>query len=329
MCGIFGVSLAPWCALSNGEAQGILLKLALLSQNRGSEASGLALASSSSLKYLRASQPARAMLKSGECRRLLEDAFSSTTRADGMAMIGHSRLVTNGSQGLEENNQPIETGGSLGIHNGIVVNDADLWSQNPQLVRTARVDTEVIYSLIDQYRSEGWSLQDAIAGTYAKLLGEANIAFFRKDEHVLALASNVGSIYTARFERLGLFMFASERYFLERTIGKHAAALSGSEVRIEQLAAGRAMLLDLGSHECSPFALAEKGGMRQPLVKVVTKNTANVSARRPEMQRCTRCILPHTFPFISFDSEGVCNLCRGNRPSPRFIALGEKTAGVN
>ena len=28
-----------------------------------------------------------------------------------------------------------------------------------------------------------------------------------------------------------------------------------------------------------------------------------------ELQRCTKCILPETFPFISFDENGICNYC--------------------
>ena len=27
------------------------------------------------------------------------------------------------------------------------------------------------------------------------------------------------------------------------------------------------------------------------------------------MKRCTRCILPETFPGIRFDEEGICNFC--------------------
>ena len=29
-----------------------------------------------------------------------------------------------------------------------------------------------------------------------------------------------------------------------------------------------------------------------------------------ELKYCTRCILPNTHETISFDSEGVCNICR-------------------
>ncbi len=33
-----------------------------------------------------------------------------------------------------------------------------------------------------------------------------------------------------------------------------------------------------------------------------------------QLRRCTRCILPETFPFIQFDEQGVCNICRSYTP---------------
>src|SRR5262249_46751220 len=51
---------------------------------------------------------------------------------------------------------------------------------------------------------------------------------------------------------------------------------------------------------------------------------ANNDARRELLQidldkinrlrRCTRCVLPETFPFISFDEHGVCNICNDYKP---------------
>jgi len=37
-----------------------------------------------------------------------------------------------------------------------------------------------------------------------------------------------------------------------------------------------------------------------------------------EMKRCTKCILPETFPGIEFDKEGVCNYCRDYKPVEVF-----------
>ena len=40
----------------------------------------------------------------------------------------------------------------------------------------------------------------------------------------------------------------------------------------------------------------------------------------PDLKRCTKCILPETMPFISFDQDGVCNYCTNytirNSPKP-------------
>ena len=39
----------------------------------------------------------------------------------------------------------------------------------------------------------------------------------------------------------------------------------------------------------------------------------------PTVVRCRKCILPHTFPFISFNKEGVCNYCTNhkNKSNPK------------
>ncbi len=33
-----------------------------------------------------------------------------------------------------------------------------------------------------------------------------------------------------------------------------------------------------------------------------------------KLKRCTKCVLPETFPFIHFDSNGVCNYCNNYKP---------------
>lgn len=39
------------------------------------------------------------------------------------------------------------------------------------------------------------------------------------------------------------------------------------------------------------------------------------------MHICNRCILPSTFPGITFDNEGICNFCRDFKGE---VALNEK-----
>lgn len=45
------------------------------------------------------------------------------------------------------------------------------------------------------------------------------------------------------------------------------------------------------------------------------------------MRRCTRCVLPETFPGIQFDDEGVCNYCRQFRGVERLRRSMEKYRG--
>lgn len=46
----------------------------------------------------------------------------------------------------------------------------------------------------------------------------------------------------------------------------------------------------------------------------------NVEAIR-KIKRCTKCLLPETFPFIEFDDEGVCDHCRNHTPSEELSSL--------
>ena len=52
-----------------------------------------------------------------------------------LAIVGHSRLATNGTQSNVDNNQPVIVNGAVGIHNGIIVNDEQLWQKHPELRR--------------------------------------------------------------------------------------------------------------------------------------------------------------------------------------------------
>lgn len=50
-------------------------------------------------------------------------------------------------------------------------------------------------------------------------------------------------------------------------------------------------------------------------------NQAGIEELFSMIQRCTKCILPETFPGITFDEEGVCNYCHTHEP---ITVLGEE-----
>jgi hypothetical protein len=44
-------------------------------------------------------------------------------------------------------------------------------------------------------------------------------------------------------------------------------------------------------------------------IKEFVEEYESAKAKIDNLQRCTKCVLPETFPFIKFDEDGVCNFC--------------------
>jgi glutamine phosphoribosylpyrophosphate amidotransferase len=121
----------------------------------------------------------------------------------------HVREHTKGTPSLEANNHPIRHGRVVGIHNGRLLNDDELFSvhglerQEPGMT----VDSEALFALIDRYPDE------------VNVLGEAEgaLAIAWLDERrpgVLSLARGWGRPLLLGESDEGLF-FASTRFALE------------------------------------------------------------------------------------------------------------------
>ena len=65
--------------------------------------------------------------------------FSSEINRNLKLAFGHARLVTNGSQLNDSNNQPVVKDDIICIHNGIVVNADDLWKKTMILLEIMRL----------------------------------------------------------------------------------------------------------------------------------------------------------------------------------------------
>lgn len=313
MCGIFGLVVTPESQLQSGTIVKILERLFKLSESRGSEAAGIAIGGTSNLRVFRRAQSASRMILSDEYNQFIESNLISVNRANGLAVIGHSRLVTNGSQGMEENNQPVSSTHCIGVHNGIVVNDTELWVNHPDLLRKSQVDSEVIFQLIDKYQGQGVNLPSAITQTYQQLKGEANIAFLHDTERSLCLATNVGSLYFTYVHSMGIFVFASEKHFLKEIHKK--LGLSSAAAKIEQLRSNEALIVKISDLAPYPFPLTHENNHPFLTFHGSARTIIDQSPKRVALKRCTQCVLPHTFPYIEFDEKGVCNYCKEDQPS--------------
>jgi hypothetical protein len=286
MCGIFGI-VAP--AIINSNDLQVLVKHA---QQRGKDSSGLMLFDGVAYQVHRADYP---------ITRLLSQVDVSSA----YLAFGHSRLITNGLA----DNQPVLRCGVCVFHNGIVVNHDALWPQL-QTPREQQIDTEVIAGLALDALDAGVALEEVPARVLGACRGVVACAVVFPGLGKLCLFSNNGSLYVG--QKAGAWVYASERFPLAQIGCEHIRQVREA-VFIDIPAANGAM------------AVSDKAAERPDLIPSLgstAQEEAMLEYRPYTPRRCTRCILPGTMPFISFDEQGVCNYCRHYKPrnKPRPMA---------
>ena len=286
MCGIFGI-ISDHKILANE-----LNSLAHHAEQRGKDSSGLILANTKRLDIYREDGRIKSLLK----RVSLQNASMA---------VGHSRLITNGM----EDNQPITRDGMFLVHNGIVVNHDGLWEKTTK-TRKQKTDSEIIVALASTYLDEGGEIEGIPEFVLSHCQGVVACALGIPKLGKLCLFSNNGSLYTGH--RQHAVYFSSEKFPLSQI-----SCESVSQVMTH------GCFIDIPKVSSEPH-------FHKPVLRGqpnVIPNLGNNSAEEKALEfkpfagkRCSRCILPETFPFIKFDENGVCNYCKNykkrNRPKP-------------
>jgi len=332
MCGIFGLVQNK----EENNSSKIFRHLCLLSESRGKEASGFAVKKNNSIKVYKTPQPARVMVKAEIFR---DEILKNTSKKEPFIAIGHSRLVTNGYEQFYINNQPVVKDGFVVVHNGIIVNQADLWKKYGEDKKISELDSELIPTLLSYYIEKGKNLSNAISELFSEIYGMTNFALLSDKFSNLILATNNGSIYYIIDPDNNFFVFASERFFLKMLIRK--SNINYSDTNIKQLRPG--YFLNVNPENFN-YSLSKFGdslkifSYKEPVDIVVLKEKEKNKIRNiyvnksldhntyevplefikvteerltqiQNLKRCKKCILPETFPYISFDEKGICNYC--------------------
>ena len=347
MCGIFGIAIGENLKLSPKEVMRIVNSIFKLSESRGKEASGLAVRFQNSIYVFKEPITSSKLVKTQQYKEL----FNQTLKAkayDGIQLkapilvLGHSRLQTNGQSEINANNQPVVKDGAIGIHNGIIVNDVQLWSQFSQIAKKYDVDTEVFLSLLHMYRDQGKSLVEAVKLVFEQIEGSASVALQFEDIDSFVLASNTGSLYLAFNQKHKILVFASEKYTLQQVLNHKLLRSMFVGQSINQVKAYQGYLFDLNLSKHCMFQLNDHSidtmdiaplnskaeifelydqhvpppiDLSKYLLHENVKQSMNANwdalySSENALKRCTRCLLPETMPYISFDEEGVCSYCR-------------------
>lgn len=278
MCGIFGI-------VSSGKiSESDLSVLVRQAEQRGRDSSGLVKLADSGYQIFRADYPITRLLKS------VKLGVSSI-------VMGHSRLITNGLA----DNQPVVRDGICVLHNGIVVNDEGIWPQIGK-DRELQIDTEAIAAIASSHLDAGDSLETLPQKVLELCRGVVACALSIPRLGKLCLFSNNGSLYLGN-KGLATY-FSSERYPL---------TVIGCE-NIEQVR--DAVFVDIPD-SLSDIAISDRRERTTNLIPGLSLSGAEESLlvyRQHDLRRCTKCLLPETMPYISFDADGVCNYCHHYRP---------------
>ena len=358
MCGIFGIIIKPQSNIPSRNIAGLLREIANLSESRGKDSSGIAFrnVSERTIHVIKGDIPVRKLLKSNDFATELKKNLISFQEGNSFVAFGHARLVTNGSQLLEVNNQPVLKDGMLVIHNGIIVNVDELWDKHPEIIREYLIDTEIIPSLIRNELIQNKDLILACNSTFNQLEGTYSLAAMFNDLDQFILATNNGSLYYLTDNETYL-IFASESYFLSMLLKeKHYRAFEkGNEIK--QLKANNGLIINLKTLQQDSFNIpqSEKKIEKEtipikfdiqkhlldnlvskeevvidPSVFINRTNEAHLirllednSKTIHKLKRCTKCILPESFPFIEFDQNGVCNFCNHYKPKNQIKPIDE------
>lgn len=285
MCGVFG-SIVP-----GGLDSRAIRLLVSHAEQRGRDSSGLVILRAGDYHAFRADFTIERLLRRAPVRG--SDVF-----------VGHSRLVTNGTS----DNQPVVRDGIAVVHNGIVVNHDELWATTSR-ARELEIDTEVIPALLADRLDAGDTPEEAAQHVLGVARGTISCAAVIPARGTLLLFSNSGSLY--RGEKDHGVVFSSERYPLEQ--------IGAADVR--QVRAPEAIDIPTSTADVDLTEWKQRKVDLVPGLSLLSAEERLLEFPRPELRRCTKCILPDTMPFIAFDEHGVCNYCTNyrlrNQPRPK------------
>ena len=195
MCGIAGYSLDPQSPLERTlAAQALLAGIA----ERGADAVGYA--------YRSPGSPIAVHKQRSGATALIERIHVPD---DATKLLVHVRDFTKGHPSLSANNHPIRHGSVVGIHNGIIENDEELFAKH-RIERAApemTVDSEIIFALAERSRGR-------TAAALQQLYGSMAAAWLDEGRSELLLARGMGRPLWLGQRKHELF-FASTRVALE------------------------------------------------------------------------------------------------------------------
>lgn len=226
MCAIFGVGFQRGHSLrDNAAAKKLVRNLFLENESRGRTSSGLAYVSPERISVIKKDVRATEFITLPEYRSAedlyinLEKKNPHTREADfdPISIVGHCRQRTKGTERDNRNNHPIVRNKVVGVHNGVISNDDTLFEQYAeQFDRNGRVDSEIIFALIEHFAGNAGQIDTAIKKAVAATWGSLACAMVHKFQpYIVWLFRMTNPCTVYHYPDVGIIVWSSEERFIE------------------------------------------------------------------------------------------------------------------
>ena len=207
-------------------------------------------------------------------------------------IFGQCRLVTDGPRFKPEYNQPIVTKKIIGTHNGIILDYLnDNYSENINSVN----DTRNFYDEISNLNFNNIAELEKFINTKKGII---NIIFYNRQNNQTYFYSNNGSLYFYADDNR--IIASSEMYFLEKIKDKFNFTGVINKIEINKLLC----------FDNQKFKITNIDNDKSHEIINLIDHIGNNDEKISILKRCSKCILPETYPLIKFDKYGVCNYCK-------------------
>jgi glutamine---fructose-6-phosphate transaminase (isomerizing) len=329
MCGIIGFYKHNFTEKDKEFARKTIDYLLSVTDVRGKDTSGLQIKTDQQKHLIKRNFQSSKLIKDADYKTMMAQSMASDSHF--LSAMGHCRMQTNGSYDFEYNNQPTVKEDTVCIHNGIITNIEPLWDEYKKYKRAYDIDTELICDFFNEKREGDYKYSDIISEIYSKVYGETTFGIMPAKHDDLIIATNTGSSYYLLDETQKMLILSSENFILKNYKAKYAEKVE--HLKIKQLKPGQCIIIDeqSGDIEVSTFKKVKATPTPSTVdftldvnTKMIEKNNINVETHLTDeemallkydeqalrdLKRCSKCLLPESFPFIEYDKDGVCNYC--------------------
>jgi predicted glutamine amidotransferase len=298
MCGIFGIynestSSEKYLNRKNFKE---FVKIGNRSRRRGLDASGIVTLKSDKIEIVKGDV---------DFKDLSRSHYQYT---DGTYLLaGHTRLATHGSSRNQFNNHPIISENWIVIHNGWVTNYKDFFGNSSD---DSVVDSYSINLVLENFLSSKSQIDlQLLRNEMSRLKGEITIFAMNKSGFSF-LYTNVGNLYILR--KNDTVIFASEPDFLPDIRDTNVIKLNKNKIFIlNNYFENKEKGLNILNVEATKTNSTNSNSQvpSENLVNQLNSRFAEIQLRRKHLKFCRRCLLPETFPNITFNLDGICHHC--------------------